>query len=127
MNATPPLFEALPTIEGGFACVVCDPSWHFRTRSPRGQGRSPSRHYRTLSPKQILTLPVEAVLAPDAWLFFWLPDVHAPHLVKMMQALGFELSSKAFCPGPRINLFARESREGWVGYGDQATLFDDAT
>jgi N6-adenosine-specific RNA methylase IME4 len=29
-----------------------------------------------------------------------------------------------FCPGPRLDLFGRESREGWVIYGDQATLFD---
>src|SRR3954462_739572 len=29
-----------------------------------------------------------------------------------------------FCPGPRIELFARESRPGWVSWGDQRTLFD---
>ena len=29
-----------------------------------------------------------------------------------------------FCGGPRLDLFGRESRTGWVVYGDQATKFD---
>jgi N6-adenosine-specific RNA methylase IME4 len=31
---------------------------------------------------------------------------------------------EAFCPGPRIDLFARESREGWQCWGDEARKFD---
>jgi N6-adenosine-specific RNA methylase IME4 len=29
-----------------------------------------------------------------------------------------------YCVGPRLDLFPRERREGWVVYGDQSTLFD---
>jgi N6-adenosine-specific RNA methylase IME4 len=29
-----------------------------------------------------------------------------------------------FCPGPRLDLFGRQSRPGWVVYGDQARKFD---
>jgi N6-adenosine-specific RNA methylase IME4 len=29
-----------------------------------------------------------------------------------------------FCPGPRLDLFGRQSREGWTIYGDEAMLFD---
>ena len=28
------------------------------------------------------------------------------------------------CPGPRVDLFGRQSREGWCVWGDQATEFD---
>jgi N6-adenosine-specific RNA methylase IME4 len=31
---------------------------------------------------------------------------------------------ETFCPGPRLNLFTRESRDGWVSYGDEVTKFD---
>jgi N6-adenosine-specific RNA methylase IME4 len=29
-----------------------------------------------------------------------------------------------YCVGPRLDLFPRERRQGWVAYGDQSTLFD---
>lgn len=29
-----------------------------------------------------------------------------------------------YCPGPRLELFARQSREGWKTWGDQAERFD---
>lgn len=32
---------------------------------------------------------------------------------------------EAYCPGPRLELFARESRAGWVTWGNQATKFDE--
>jgi N6-adenosine-specific RNA methylase IME4 len=31
---------------------------------------------------------------------------------------------EAFCSGPRLELFGRESRVGWTVYGDEATKFD---
>jgi N6-adenosine-specific RNA methylase IME4 len=32
-----------------------------------------------------------------------------------------------YCAGPRLELFARESREGWATWGDEATKFDVPT
>jgi N6-adenosine-specific RNA methylase IME4 len=29
-----------------------------------------------------------------------------------------------FCPGPRLDLFGRQSRPGWVAYGAESTKFD---
>ena len=29
-----------------------------------------------------------------------------------------------FCPGPRVELFARESRQGWSCWGDEVGMFD---
>jgi N6-adenosine-specific RNA methylase IME4 len=31
-----------------------------------------------------------------------------------------------YCAGPRLDLFGRESRQGWTVWGDEATLFDKA-
>jgi N6-adenosine-specific RNA methylase IME4 len=199
-----PIFKPLPTTDGGFACVACDFPAHFSTWSPKGQGRSPSKHYETLPMAMLATLPLESVLARDAWLFLWVPHVHAPELPHLMRALGFAFSAKAFtwiktlpslargprpistdniesvlpmggghttrknsescwlgrrgkprilshgvrevivaprrehsrkpdevfrrvetfCPGPRLELFGRESRAGWTVWGNEATRFD---
>ena len=94
--AVPPLFAPLPIITGGWACVAIDPPLHFATWSAKGQGRAPSRHYRTHSPEEIMTLPLEAILARNAWGFFWWPDPHLPRLIEAMRVLGFEFSAKAF-------------------------------
>lgn len=201
---TAPLFAPLPVVEGGFCCVTCDAALHFNSYSAKGQGRAPSRHYNDHTPRALMTLPLEAVLARDAWGFFWWPDPHLPDLIKVMAALGFKFSGKAFtwvktlpslargprwvstneiesmlpmggglttrknsescwlgrrgkpkrlskgvrevmvaprrehsrkpdefyhrvemfCPGPRLDLFGRQSRDDWYVYGNEATKFD---
>jgi N6-adenosine-specific RNA methylase IME4 len=30
-----------------------------------------------------------------------------------------------FCPGPRVELFAREAREGWDSWGDEVGMFNE--
>jgi N6-adenosine-specific RNA methylase IME4 len=209
-----PIFAPLPTVPGGWRCVTCDAPLHFGTWSAKGQGRAPSRHYGTLSLEEIMTLPLEAVLARDVWLFLWWPDPHAVRtpakgepespVGEIMRAFGFEFSGKAFtwiktlkslsrgprviptdeiervlhmgcgkttrknsevcwlgrrggpeilshgvrevivaparehsrkpdefyaraevfCPGPRLDLFGRQSREGWIVYGNEADKLD---
>lgn len=198
------LFAPLPTVAGGFSCVVCDAAIGFATWSAKGQGRAPSRHYETHAPEALAALRLAEVLARDAWLFLWWPDPHLPSMIKAMEALGFEFSAKAFtwvktleslsrgprmistdeiaavlamggglttrkntescclgrrgkpkirshsvrevivaprrehsrkpdefyrrvevyCPGPRLDLFGRQSREGWTVYGAEAGKFD---
>jgi N6-adenosine-specific RNA methylase IME4 len=206
MTMGPPTFAPLPRVPGGWACVNCDAPLHFATWSPQGQGRAPSRHYETHSPEVIMTLPLQTVVAEDAWLWLWWPDPHLPRLTEAMRFLGFEFSGKGFtwiktlkslaqgprwvstdefeamlhmggglttrknsescwlgrrgnpkrlskgvreiiiaprrehsrkpeefyqrveefCPGPRLDLFTRETRAGWTPYGDEAGKFDRA-
>ena len=38
----------------------------------------------------------------------------------------FYQRAEAFCPGPRIDLFGRQSREGWCVWGLESTKFDSA-
>jgi N6-adenosine-specific RNA methylase IME4 len=193
-----PVFPPLPVVEGGFACIACD-AW-----SRRGQGGSPPRHYNTFSVDDLLMLRVRDIVARNAWLLLWWPDVHAPSMPEVMETFGFKFSGKGFawikilrslgrrpglistadietalhkgtgqktrknsetawlggrgspkilshsvwelivapvrehsrkpneffaraeqfCQGPRIDLFGRQSRNGWTVNGDQARMFD---
>jgi N6-adenosine-specific RNA methylase IME4 len=206
MMTSASIFAPLPMIAGGWPCIAMDAPLHFRTRSAKGQGRSPSRHYRTYSPAEIMTLRVSEIAARNAWCFIWWPDPHVLMLPDMLKAFGFMFSAKAFtwvktqkqpahgtrlvstreiesvltmgggyttrknsescwlgrrgkpeilshavrevivaprrehsrkpsefyarveafCPGPRLDLFGRQSRPQWTVYGDEATLFDVA-
>jgi N6-adenosine-specific RNA methylase IME4 len=96
MDTLAPVFTPLPTTPDGWLCVLADPPWAFNTWSVKGQSRAPSQHYHTLSIDTILTLPLTQILARDAWLFLWLPDVHVPRLTEVMGVWGFEFSGKAF-------------------------------
>ena len=105
-----PFFAPLPMIEGGWACVTCDAGIHFNTWSPRGQGRAPSRHYCDHSPKALTALPLQEVLARDAWLFLWWPEPHLPDMIEVMNALGFKYSGRAFTWVKTLKSLARDSR-----------------
>ena len=54
------------------------PSWPireiaFKTRSPKGRGRSPQHHYRCETFERLKALPVPAIAAEHAFLFLWIP------------------------------------------------------
>jgi N6-adenosine-specific RNA methylase IME4 len=194
------LFSPLPWADGGFCCAHADPPWGFRSNSLKRPGRNAMRHYPCLSPKQIALLPLESVMAKDAFCFLWIPG---PFLavgdhIPVMRAWGFEPTALAFvwtklnrnapqlvfsrrdfflgpglttrkncefcvlgkrgrpqrlamdvhelivapirehsrkpdevycrierfCTGPRLDLFGRASRAGWIVWGDEPTRFD---
>ena len=80
-----------------FGAILIDVPLHFKTWSPKGEGRSASRHYRVMSFEESLTLPVGELAADDAWLFSWLPAPFIPRIGEQMEAWDFEYSSKGFC------------------------------
>ena len=197
------LFAPLPTVSGGFACVLTDVPSHFRSNSIIKPGRNALRHYVCHSMETIATLPVADVVARDSYLFFWTtsPPLSIGAHMPVIRAWGFEPTAMAFtwvklnpkaspvlfteddlffgpglttrknaefvilcrrgspkrlaadvfeiilaprresgrkpdevyrgveryCAGPRLELFARESREGWATWGDEATKFDVPT
>jgi N6-adenosine-specific RNA methylase IME4 len=199
---TDALFAPLPTIDGGFACVVADVPTRFRSNSKAKPGRNAMRHYACHSMVTIATVPVCDVVARNAHLFHWTtgPLIAIGAHIPVMHAWGFEptamgfvwvkLNPKAsptqfsernlffgpglttrknaeyvvlgrrgrperlakdvfeiilaprrehsrkpaevyrrierYCAGPRLDLFGRESREGWTVWGDEAMLFDKA-
>ena len=207
---------ALPTIKGGWACILADPPWRFATWSAKGRDRcpdgisrarqrenNPARHYETMDLGEIRALPVYAVAAKDAVLFLWAVDSMLPQALHVGEAWGFQFKTVAFywaklrtdgstrrllhnepehklfpmgtgfwtrsnpeicllfsrgkpkrlsaserkliieprrehsrkpdgarerierlVAGPRLELFARQSRPGWTVWGDQSTQFD---
>src|SRR4029077_13579713 len=48
-----------------------DPPVPFKTRSEKGQGKSPSQHYRIMTLAEIKALPVRELLKPNAVVFLW--------------------------------------------------------
>lgn len=75
------LFAPLPTVPGGWPCVVADPPWSFRDKGSRiapdqRRKRQGRKGYRTLSLDELTCLDVRAVAAPDALLFMWTTSAH---------------------------------------------------
>jgi N6-adenosine-specific RNA methylase IME4 len=88
----------LPTVQGGYACVLADPPWRFKVRSAKGLGRSADRHYATMTIADVCALPVRDIAARDCHLFLW---VTGPHLVigshlEVMRAWGFKPTAMGF-------------------------------
>jgi N6-adenosine-specific RNA methylase IME4 len=66
-----------------------DPPWDFETRTPAGQGRSPSRHYSTLDFAALCRLPVAQIAAPNALLALWVYNVRLFDADRLAAAWGF--------------------------------------
>jgi N6-adenosine-specific RNA methylase IME4 len=92
------LFAPLPTIEGGFRCVVADVPSRFRSNSVERPGRNALRHYACHPMETIATLPVGDVVARDAFLFFWTttPLIAIGAHIPVMKAWGFTPTAVAF-------------------------------
>lgn len=96
-----PQVAPLPKVEGGFACILADPPWHFRayaepkTEEQMRKARSPGRHYSTMSVEEIAALPVKEIAARHSHLWLW---ITGPMLVRgvhnhIMASWGFRPSS----------------------------------
>lgn len=89
--------RTLPSVPGGWACIVADPPWGFRDRGSRlapdeRRKRRGHRGYRTLAIEVIAGLPVREIAAEDAFLFLWTTDAHLldGSAVSVARAWGFE-------------------------------------
>jgi len=91
------LDQALAAVFGIDARVILiDPGIAFRTRSAKGEGRSPQRHYPCMPIGELMQLPVAKIAAPDCFLFLWVP-LRSVFLVEpFMEAWGFAYSGSAF-------------------------------
>jgi N6-adenosine-specific RNA methylase IME4 len=78
---------ALP--EGPFDLFCADPPWIFKTRSPAGQGRSPSRHYPTMDLTSLCRLPIANIAARDAVLAIWVYNPRLQDAFTVAAAWGF--------------------------------------
>ena len=80
-----------------YGAILADPTWDFRTWSPRGRGRSPDRHYRSLSSiEQIKALPIADIAAPHSVLFLWATWPCLFSALEVIEAWGFVYKTVAF-------------------------------
>lgn len=54
-----------------FNVILADPPWLFKTRSPKGEGKSAQRHYDCMSIEDIAALDVLKYAADDCALLMW--------------------------------------------------------
>jgi N6-adenosine-specific RNA methylase IME4 len=116
------LFAPLPTVEGGFACILSDVPSRFRSNSEMKPGRNAMRHYACHSMETLAMLPVGETAARDAFLWFWTtgPLLAIGAHIPVMRAWGFEPTAIGF-DWVKLNpnaptLFLTE-RDFWLGPG----------
>lgn len=73
-----------------FPTVLADPPWQFinRTGKVAPEHKRLSR-YGTMSLSEIMSLPVQDIVAPTAHLYLWVPNALLPDGLKVMEAWGF--------------------------------------
>jgi N6-adenosine-specific RNA methylase IME4 len=169
----------LPSVEGGYRCVVADPPWRFNDRGSRIAPR-----YETMRVQEICALPV-AEVAIDGHAYVWTPSAMLDEGLEVVRAWGYRpVTTMVWCktsdrtgrlqigfghyvrsshelvilgvrgrapvldrsvpsvffaartthsrkpdvffslverlsPGPRLEIFARSPRAGWIVVGDQ--------
>lgn len=117
---------ALPTVAGGWACILADPPWSFDAYS--GDGGTPHRtaedHYPTMSLDDIAALPVRDVVAKDAAMFMWVVGSHLNQAMALGQEWGFEFNTDAFywikqklIAADQIDLFTGDIAPPRMGFG----------
>lgn len=90
-----------PTPEHKFEVASIDPPWHFDVRSPAKDAksdRSPQKHYPTADIPHLKTIPMQDILAPNAWLAMWItmPLLVRGVQVELANAWGLKLSGGGY-------------------------------
>ncbi|SHI11911.1 MT-A70 family methyltransferase [Bradyrhizobium erythrophlei] len=77
-----------PLVARSYDVVVIDPPWPFKTRSPKGQGKSASMHYRVMTLTEIMELPVRELLKDDAVVYLWTTGPLLDEAIATLKAWG---------------------------------------
>jgi N6-adenosine-specific RNA methylase IME4 len=88
--------NAFEGLEPPYSVIYADPPWSFKTRSSKGNGKSPSQHYEVVSLEDICALPVANLAAKDCHLFMWTTAPHLLESMKVIEAWGFNYSTVGF-------------------------------
>jgi len=87
-------FVGLP--RGYFRIAHIDPPWTFHAWSHRGEGKGACQHYRCQSLEDIIALPIDQLMAPDAAIFLWVVQPMYPEAMRVLDAWGFTYRTAAF-------------------------------
>jgi MT-A70 len=92
-------FESGPFIglpRGYFQIAHIDPPWTFHAWSHRGDGKGACQHYRCQMLEDIIALPIDQLMGPDAALFLWTVQPMYPEALRVIEAWGFAFRTVAF-------------------------------
>jgi len=87
-------FVGLP--RGHFRIAHIDPPRTFHAWSHRGEGKGACEHYRCQSLEDIIALPIDQLMAPDAAIFLWVVQPMYPEAMRVRDAWGFTYRTAAF-------------------------------
>lgn len=118
--------QPLPSIDGGFGCILADPPWKFAAYS--GDGGTPHRtaedHYPTMTLEDMAAIPVADVAAKDCALFMWVVGSHLTDAIALAEAWGFAFKTDAFywikqrlLHADQIDMFTGDIAEPRMGFG----------
>ena len=79
-----------------YRVIYADPPWHFRVRSPKGEGRSAKNHYPVMSLGEIARLDVASIASPDSVLLMWAIDPMLDVALEVIRAWGFDYKTIGF-------------------------------
>ncbi len=82
----------------GYSLIMADPAWHFKTRSKKGDAKSPQAKYRTMTLDEIKAMPVADLAAKDCHLWLWCTNSNIPEALEVMAAWGFTFSTAGHWP-----------------------------
>ena len=78
-----------------YGVILADPPWLFKTRSPKGEGKSAQRHYACMTTHDICMLPIGDLAADDCALFLWTTWPVIFHAAPVIDSWGFKYSGLA--------------------------------
>lgn len=76
-----------------FKVVYADPPWTYKDS---GSARAADSKYPVMSNYDIMRLPVEHIVLPDAFCFLWVTSPLLPEGIATLEAWGFRYVTKAF-------------------------------
>lgn len=76
--------------------IYCDPPWHWKPRSPKGEDRSAKNHYNVMSLEDIKRLPIPSIAADPSALVMWVIDPMLPQALELASAWGYKYATVLF-------------------------------
>lgn len=80
--------KALKVLSGIYSVIYADPAWLYPGQS-KGSFCDPEAHYPVMTTQEIMELPVEKCLTPDAAIFLWVPSCLLEDGIAVLKAWGF--------------------------------------
>jgi N6-adenosine-specific RNA methylase IME4 len=76
--------------------IYCDPPWHWKARSNKGEDRSAKNHYNIMSLEDIKALPVSKLANDNSVLLMWAIDPMLDKAFEVIEAWGFTFKTVGF-------------------------------